>query len=375
MTVMNAKHYPQPEDFSPQPLAANHFPLGSPAADAYNICLDLERRVATVELPSDFPPRFNALICPRVLGRTLSELACAEDRLMDFAQRIIEISYSDQKLLAFAVRFVQRLSHVFISHNEERTPAPSDDSTRPNFEDIIQFCSWARGQSSLSHGTAKQAALIRDGGHCAILPYMYERSWLLSRPDECRKILATQPNQGTSTRCAHILPEALMRILLPDTGRAPQERHTIGSLLGFFEDELDAPTDHSIHSLTNAITLEHDMRVQMNNMSLWLEATSGEGVPDNTYIICFSDPLTQVRIDKDQRIVSFTTPDEIALPVPSPQNLAVHAACCRIARMSGAAEYVENLIRNTESQNTLFLAPDGSSAELLANKLFSAGVR
>ncbi|KAK0186566.1 hypothetical protein F5146DRAFT_135716 [Armillaria mellea] len=38
------------------------------------------------------------------------------------------------------------------------------------------------------------------------------------------------------------------------------------------------------------------------------------------------------------RTVTFTTPDPEALPLPSPTYLAIHAACCRVAHLSGTVE-------------------------------------
>lgn len=52
------------------------------------------------------------------------------------------------------------------------------------------------------------------------------------------------------------------------------------------------------------------------------------------------------------------------LPLPSPRYLEIHAACCRIAHLSGAAEYIDNLLRAVEELDVL--AEDGGSADVLA---------
>ncbi len=70
-----------------------------------------------------------------------------------------------------------------------------------------------------------------------------------------------------------------------------------------------------------------------------------------------------------RRTITFTTPDPEALPLPSPAYLAIHAACCRVARLSGAADYVEEVLREEEEvreriERIGILAEDGSSMDL-----------
>ena len=49
--------------------------------------------------------------------------------------------------------------------------------------------------------------------------------------------------------------------------------------------------------------------------------------------------------------------------LPNPDLIALHAACARVAHMSGAAEYLDRLERDAEEMTVL--ASDGSSAHLL----------
>jgi len=39
--------------------------------------------------------------------------------------------------------------------------------------------------------------------------------------------------------------------------------------------------------------------------------------------------------------VTFTTPDPVNYPLPNPQYLAIHAACAKVAHMSGAAATID----------------------------------
>lgn len=69
-----------------------------------------------------------------------------------------------------------------------------------------------------------------------------------------------------------------------------------------------------------------------------------------------------LHVDGDQLSVTFSSNHKDAR-VPNPKLLALHAACARVAHMSGAAEAFDELERDVEV--TRVLAFDGSSAHLL----------
>jgi len=65
--------------------------------------------------------------------------------------------------------------------------------------------------------------------------------------------------------------------------------------------------------------------------------------------------------------VTFTTPDLQNLPLPSPEYLKIHAACARVAHLSGAGEHIDQVLR--ELEDTKVLSKDGASAEALEHAL------
>ena len=69
-----------------------------------------------------------------------------------------------------------------------------------------------------------------------------------------------------------------------------------------------------------------------------------------------------------KRTVTFTTPDPEKLPVPSATYLKLHAACCRVANLSGAGENIEKILRDMEDIQVL--SQDGASAEVLQYALW-----
>ena len=58
------------------------------------------------------------------------------------------------------------------------------------------------------------------------------------------------------------------------------------------------------------------------------------------------------------------------IPMPSKRYLELRAACCKVAAMSGAAEYLQDTY--LEGEDTLVLASDGSSANVLENVVWRA---
>jgi hypothetical protein len=66
-------------------------------------------------------------------------------------------------------------------------------------------------------------------------------------------------------------------------------------------------------------------------------------------------------------IVTFTTRDPEKLPLPSLEYLKIHAACARVAHLSGAGEHIDKILR--ELEYTKVLSDDGASAEALEHAL------
>ena len=85
----------------------------------------------------------------------------------------------------------------------------------------------------------------------------------------------------------------------------------------------------------------------------------------------------------DQWCTPVPLPDEISFtnhnhppsaqantPLPSKKYLSIHAMCCKVAIMSGAKGYLEQVMTDHESLNVL--SSDGSSADVFVNAVFKA---
>jgi hypothetical protein len=65
-------------------------------------------------------------------------------------------------------------------------------------------------------------------------------------------------------------------------------------------------------------------------------------------------------------MVTFTSTNP-AFALPDPCYLRIHAACARVANLSGAGEYVDRIFRDME--DTRVLASNGSSGDTLSYAL------
>ena len=70
-----------------------------------------------------------------------------------------------------------------------------------------------------------------------------------------------------------------------------------------------------------------------------------------------------------RQFVKFSTSDPENLPVPARELLALHATCCKVAHLSGAAEYIDEIYRDADKLGVL--PADGTSGDMLDYMLLS----
>jgi len=81
---------------------------------------------------------------------------------------------------------------------------------------------------------------------------------------------------------------------------------------------------------------------------------------ENTYVICA--PGDEYLLEFQTNPITFQT--ESNLPLPNPEYLRIHAVCCRVAHLSGAAEQMDKILEDLEDMQVL--SKDGSSAHALS---------
>ncbi|RXW13476.1 hypothetical protein EST38_g12380 [Candolleomyces aberdarensis] len=135
--------------------------------------------------------------------------------------------------------------------------------------------------------------------------------------------------------------------------------YTIAESFGYPTIQQDL-NGEKIHRLENVMTMSPDIHSLFDGLELWLVQ-----VGKDTYKVETSS--YHLNRSHGGREVKFTTENPEELPVPSPDYLALHAACAKVAHLSGAAEYIETILSYAEEIPVL--AADGSSGELLTHLL------
>ena len=127
------------------------------------------------------------------------------------------------------------------------------------------------------------------------------------------------------------------------------------------------------------MTLDIMLRNVFDRLNMWFEAIDGQvciasaiiycgaicnhARQENTYKVVLAGGAARLAtkgVIPEQ--VTFTS-HKAGLQLPSPKYLRVHAACCKIAHMSGAAEYLDMVYGEMEELKVL--AHDGTSADVL----------
>jgi hypothetical protein len=90
----------------------------------------------------------------------------------------------------------------------------------------------------------------------------------------------------------------------------------------------------------------------------------------NTYKLEAANPVLLRTLPE---YFTFTTRDQDNFPVPFPKYIGIHAACAKVAYLSGATGYIDEQDRDMSVSKTL--APDGASASLLEGAIFGLQAR
>lgn len=266
------------------------------------------------------------------------------------------------------------LGEMYYSHfvrafrsNKVRIPTPSSHASRPSFDRLADMVKAAMEETPSSHGSAKRKALVRDGFRCVVTGRYDHATY---RQSEEIRVEADAKNASIMpTECAHILDESTNFNIKskPDKEEYASTVWTIMKRFGYesLPEELNGPL---IHRLENVMTLSQDIHYMFDHLELWFAEMPKLHCYKLEAVEIFQRVLSTL-----PEYVTFTTPDKDKLPLPSPSYLKLHAACCRIAHLSGAAEYVEKFYRDME--DTQVLAHDGSAAKLLEEALLHASSR
>ncbi|THU79641.1 hypothetical protein K435DRAFT_697356 [Dendrothele bispora CBS 962.96] len=250
-----------------------------------------------------------------------------------------------------------------------RTPVSSQHVSRPSFDSLSDMIKTTLVQYPKSHSEAKSNALIRDGFRCMVTRKL-DLEYLAEMKDLRAAVQKEWPNDPlTSTQCAHIFPKSTNSGISGTTPVELQKLECAASLWAILErfgysDISQELNGQHVHQLGNVLTLDITLHDWMDKLALWFEKAP-DGVSsmyklpeDVTFTV---DQIIQRRLNPESLLT------ELDLPLPNPTYLHIHASVCRVAHMSGAADYIDFISRAMEQLDVL--AEDGSSADFLAGAL------
>ncbi|KAJ8487857.1 hypothetical protein ONZ45_g14179 [Pleurotus djamor] len=269
-----------------------------PFVAAYRACKELEEAGEQTDSPTQ-------VVRARMLGYLLINIPSvgAQDK---FVKAINETPNVDtlNRLGDTIIRFFV----LNFRTSQQSSSIASEDTDSDNDADNLVT-------SMPSPSETKQKALRRDRNRC-ILTGRFD----LSAPTYPEDVLF----RPVETMCAFIIPKATIGSLDPslDATSASDYPQIVKEIMRTFIQDATGTEAMDVNSLHNIMTLQYDPYHLFNSLDLWFEQTSEA----NVYHI--------------ETILTTTT----TLPLLSPTLLALHAACAKVAHLSGAAQLVDFLL-------------------------------
>ncbi|KIY64439.1 hypothetical protein CYLTODRAFT_401865 [Cylindrobasidium torrendii FP15055 ss-10] len=239
------------------------------------------------------------------------------------------------------------------------TPSISRCSSRPETQSALLA---NPGRAPQSHTEARTKALFRDNYRCILSGTPDLDSFVDMCMDEAR---------AEETHCAHIFDESTNDIssakVVIDKKEYAANVWTIMRCMGY-PHILDELKGVSVHRLGNIMTLTGSLHRMFDDLSICLDAT---GNP-NEYIVTPASPRFARALAAVGCPTKVTLSNIRGLEPPSPTYLAIHAACHRIAHLSGAAEWYTRLDREGDvgcNHTTVADSDEDMFATVLADRL------
>ncbi|KAF8889169.1 hypothetical protein CPB84DRAFT_1733076 [Gymnopilus junonius] len=334
----------------PQPLPRpnpHHLSTNAIVQSAYNRCLDLEARHEQVEKMVPL----QVLVSARFLGYMLLEAPTDPGR-QDFAWEIYRCSSdSDDAMQKLAQLYVEHLLRLF-RRNKGRTLTPRSHPSAPSFDTQRQAFSGLLEATPSSHDKAKKRALYRDHYRCII-------SGKIDTASVNAGLVVPQPGElEGKTQASHIFDRSTNEGL-GDPNKSAYAASAHAVLLRFGQlRSIEELNGAGVHRLQNVLTLETGLHEFFDSLEIWLEKIDADDPDRHRYKLAAIRPS----IPEYGRQIELTTPDPVEYPLPDPRYLRLHAACARVAHLSGAGEYIEKALRDIEDIGVL--ANDGGSDAL-----------
>ncbi|KAI0748659.1 hypothetical protein C8Q80DRAFT_1271036 [Daedaleopsis nitida] len=257
--------------------------------------------------------------------------------------------------------------------DHHRTPANTSRPSRQSFDNKRREIELQLEHPPSSHREAKERALMRDGYRC-VLNGNIDADSLLESMAAGQPIAPAADPQVCLTRCCHIFSRTVNANIDVDKAKreyAASARAVLDRMAPDLKGVIEELHGAGINRLENVMTMDVALHACFYRMDIWLESEDAENT--NTYRICVQDGMKNSWYGIPETI-TFSTPDAERLPVPAHRYLVLHGVCARVAHLSGAAEYVLDILDRVESGTTAVLTEDGSDAHVLERMLAAADI-
>jgi len=270
-------------------------------------------------------------------------------------------------------------NHVIRSFRTSNSPIPaySHHPSRPSFSTTEALMNELLEGSGKDHKTAKKNALVRDGFRC-VVSGRYDMH-AMTASAELFEAVTRFGKSPASLECCHILSESTLQAADPSNleKAAKKRTHattvlTVLDTFGLEKQVAEFVVKDGVHHLSNILTMEPNYHKFFDELKVWFEETE----TSNKYKLCSTisvmfasdfplneTPIVEFKVNP-KALETFPGRE---FPLPDRKLLTVHAACARVAHMSGAAEYIDKFDRDVE--DTLVLSKDGSDAPLIIGRL------
>ncbi|KIY60889.1 hypothetical protein CYLTODRAFT_363587, partial [Cylindrobasidium torrendii FP15055 ss-10] len=138
---------------------------------------------------------------------------------------------------------------------------------------------------------------------------------------------------------------------------------TIMHYMGY-PDVLTELKGSSVHRLGNVLTLTATLHRMFDKLQFCLDAT---GNPNEYNITASSSEMSLIQGVSCPTTVTLS--NNCGLEPPSPTYLAIHAACYRIAHLSGAADWYERIDEGGNARCYATIADESMFATVLIDRL------
>ncbi|PBK92936.1 hypothetical protein ARMGADRAFT_1165250 [Armillaria gallica] len=327
----------------PAPLPANAPENFSPQQHtAYAVAQAVESLSPVTVSTRSMSPQ----VAGRLLGYMLLEAPTAEGR-DNVTFEIASCSGDETRLKQLAQLYAKVYIQTFKA-NGGRTPGDMDsdeESSSDLSEDEEDEEYTPPSSMEETHWETKQNASKRDRRQCMLSRY-HDAQYMddLSHFEPKHPLLSVQ-EPFCYVREARIIPKR--QVDIADGKRQAKHEYSTraSSILSRFG-KIDIFDELNVDDLSNMMTLNVSIYEFLDGLGMYLTAVEGR---PNTYKIEVLHPPFLNMIPENP--VTFTTPDEKSLPLPSPALLALHRACARVAHLSGAGRYVHDLLDMDDTES------------------------